>query len=200
MIFVGLCGVFGILTFAMQRIFSVGGCQQSALAVHDGNANAQCPKIYSGNGRHARSPVMSFAPARLSSREFSHLAFRRELDAIDQPQDEQQGSPPYRSMQIGQVHRLGRIRPFRQPAGKNQESIHQQEYSHKEPNRNDVMFFAHLASPENNLKDQQDRQGGNSPKKRPVQETRVLFPRHFRQAVDKSFQLFVGLGLRHQGH
>ena len=89
MIFVGLCGVFGILTFAMQRIFSVGGCQQSAFAVHDGNANAQCPKIYSGNGSHARSPVMSFAPVRLSSRESSHLAFRRELDAIDQTQDEQ---------------------------------------------------------------------------------------------------------------
>jgi len=60
------------------------------------------------------------------------------------------------------------------------------------------MFFAHLASPENNLKNQQDRQGANSPKKRPVQKTRVLFVRHFRQAVDKSFQLFVGPGLGYQ--
>src|SRR5437899_318605 len=141
---------------------------------------------------------MSFAPARLSGRESSHLGFRRELDAIDQPQDEQQGSPPYRSMQISQVHRLGRMRPFRQPAGKNQKPVHQQEYSHKEPNRNDVMFFAHVASPENNLKDQQDRQGGNSPKKRPVQETRVLFPRDFSQAVYEPFQLFIRPGLGYQ--
>src|SRR5437867_5448060 len=67
MIFMRLRGVFGILAFAMQRIFSVGGGKQPTLAVHDGNANAQCSKINTGDNCHLPSSLECLAPVRLTA-------------------------------------------------------------------------------------------------------------------------------------
>ena len=47
-----LRGVFGIFALAMQRIFGNGGVEQAALAVHDGDADAQGAEIHSGDDRH----------------------------------------------------------------------------------------------------------------------------------------------------
>src|SRR5260370_5607006 len=129
-------------------------------------------------------------------RESSSLALRREFDAINQPEDEQQGAPPHRSVQLGQ-YRVGWMRPLGQPAGKNQKTVHQQKYAYKEPHRNDLMFFAHLASPENDLKNQQNRERCNSPEKRPVQKTSMLFVRDLRQRINNALQFFVGPRLGH---
>src|SRR6266481_1697105 len=131
--------------------------------------------------------------------ESSLLPHGRELDAINQAQNEQKTSPPYRSVQIGQ-YRVRGMRPLGQPAGKNQKPVHQQEYPYKEPNRNDVMFFAHGFSPENDLKNYKDREGCHPPKERPVQEARVLFLRDFRQRINKALQLFIGPRLGYQRH
>src|SRR5437588_52311 len=92
------------------------------------------------------------------------------------------------------------MRPFRQPAGKNQKPVHQQEDSYKEPYLNDVVFFGHLASPENDLKHYKDRDGRNSPKQRPAQKTGVLFMRDFRQGINKAFQFLIRPRLGHQRH
>src|SRR5712671_2342856 len=92
------------------------------------------------------------------------------------------------------------MRPFRQSAGQNQKAVYQQENADKEPNLNDVMFFAHGFSPENDLKNPQDYEGCNSPKERPVQKTRVLFLRDFRQRINKSLQFRIGPRLGHQRH
>src|SRR5713101_5910440 len=72
------------------------------------------------------------------------------------------------------------MRPFRQSAGKNQKPVHQKKHPYKEPNLNDVMFFAHVVSPENDLKNQQGREGYDSPRERPLQKTRVL---HVRESL-----------------
>src|SRR2546429_106651 len=51
-IFVRLRRVFWIFAFAVEGIFRDGGSQQPALAVHDGNADAQCSKINASNNSH----------------------------------------------------------------------------------------------------------------------------------------------------
>src|SRR6267378_3758838 len=63
-----------------------------------------------------RNALHPFAP---SQPESSCLPSGRELDAINQAQNEQQAAPPHRSVQLGQ-YRVGRMRPFRQAADKNQ--------------------------------------------------------------------------------
>src|SRR6266481_765524 len=130
--------------------------------------------------------------------ESSLLPHGRELDAINQAQNEQKTSPPYRSVQVGQ-YRVRGMRPLGQSTGKNQKPVNQQEHPYKEPNLNDAMFFAHLASPENDLKNQQDREGRHSPKERSVQKTRVLFFRDFRQRINKAFQFLVRPRLGYKG-
>src|SRR5229473_705293 len=92
------------------------------------------------------------------------------------------------------------MRPFRQSAGKNQKPVHQQENPDKEPNLNDVMFFAHGFSPENDLKNQQGREGYDSPKERPLQKIRVLLVRDFRQGINKTPQFLIRPRLGYQRH
>jgi hypothetical protein len=70
------------------------------------------------------------------------LAARPEGGAIHAAQNDQQRAPPDWRMQFSQ-HGIGRMRPFRQPAGENQDAVHRKQHANKKPNRNDVMFFAH---------------------------------------------------------
>ena len=50
---VRLGGVVGIFALAVQRVFFHRGAQAAALAVHDGDANAQCSEVNSCNDGHA---------------------------------------------------------------------------------------------------------------------------------------------------
>ena len=70
------------------------------------------------------------------------LAARPERGAIHAAQNDQQCAPPDWRMQFSQ-HGIGRMRPFCQPAGKNQDAVYREQHANKKPNRNDVMFFAH---------------------------------------------------------
>src|SRR6266849_6621191 len=92
------------------------------------------------------------------------------------------------------------MRPFRQSAGKNQKPVDQKKHPYKEPNLNDVMFFAHVVSPENDLKNQQGREGYDSPKDRPLQKIRVLLVRDFRQGINKTPQFLIRPRLGYQRH
>ena len=53
-IFMRLRREFRVLAFAMQWIFGHRGFQRALLAVHDRNANTQCPEIYASNDRHRK--------------------------------------------------------------------------------------------------------------------------------------------------
>jgi len=70
--------------------------------------------------------------------------------AVDASEDDQQESPPYRCMQLG-LDCIWGMRPFRQSTNENQNSVDQEKQAHKEPNRDDVVFFVHQLSPENDL-------------------------------------------------
>jgi hypothetical protein len=79
-IFMRLRSVFGIFVFTVQGIFGDGGSEQTALAVHKRNANAQGSKVHSSNDRHVRSPLISFALACFATSDHKlHLLFRHEF-------------------------------------------------------------------------------------------------------------------------
>ena len=50
---VALRGVVGIFFLPQQRIFARPRAQPSALAIENGNADAQCAEIHSGNDAHS---------------------------------------------------------------------------------------------------------------------------------------------------
>ena len=56
-IFVRLGGVFRIFALAVQRIFGDRGFEQPALAVHDGDADAQSSEINSRHDGHQQAPL-----------------------------------------------------------------------------------------------------------------------------------------------
>jgi len=75
-----------------------------------------------------------------------------EQETIHPAQNDQQSSPPNRCVEVSDTAYLaGRIRPFRQAAHKDQNSVDEQQQSYEEPNRDDVMFFRHCPLPEDDL-------------------------------------------------
>src|SRR5207248_5208067 len=102
-------------------------------------------------------------------------------------------APPHGSVQLRQ-HGLGWMRPLRESADENHDSIHQQKDSDEEQNRNDVMFLAHELLPENNLQDHQQHQGRHSPHNRTMPNTGVFLLRQWRQAIDQTYEFLVRLG------
>ncbi len=58
-VLVRLGGVFRVFAFAVQGIFGEGRVQQPALAVHDGDANAQGSKVDSSYDRHQQALLSS---------------------------------------------------------------------------------------------------------------------------------------------
>src|SRR6266705_3232746 len=121
------------------------------------------------------------------------------LHAINQAQNHQKPAPPYRCVQIRENGR-GRMRPFRQSAHQNQESIHQQQKTDEKPDGNDVMSLAHSVSPENDLQNYQKQKGPRAPHYRAMKPARLLLVRHLCESIDQPFQLVIRLRLGHQGH
>src|ERR1700744_2492341 len=58
LVLVGLRGVVGVIAFALERVF--GGCsaEPASFAVEQGDAYAECTKIYAGYDGHPASSLM----------------------------------------------------------------------------------------------------------------------------------------------
>src|SRR5215470_9997960 len=92
------------------------------------------------------------------------------------------------------------ISPSHQAASQNDEPVDQEQHSHKEPDWNNMMFFAHGASPENDLQDGQNCERCDPPKQRAMKDARVLLVRDLGEAIHKALQFLVGLGLGNQSN
>src|SRR5215469_15327998 len=112
------------------------------------------------------SPVMALSPVLDRSRSESRRAIDGmkilcfagpEQEPVDTAQNDEQAAPPHGSMQLSELHIRRRAVPFRKSTHKNHDSVHQEQHTHEKPDGNDVMFFAHVLSPENDLQNYENR-------------------------------------------
>ena len=68
---------------------------------------------------------------------------RSEPQAVDASQNHQHSAPPHRRVEFGE-HGIRRMRPFGKSSREDDHAVNQQQHSNKEPDRNDVVLFAHF--------------------------------------------------------
>src|SRR5208283_5307762 len=111
--------------------------------------------------------ILALKLVKLRSLRLGSMLVRREIVAIQNPNQKQYAAPPDVGMQVEQHHGIRRrVAQFVEPCSQNEKAIHQERNADKKPDRDGVTAL-HIASPEQKVKDQEGHRHDGGPEYRP---------------------------------